>query len=184
MVRGLNLPNTLTLSRLLGIPLVAGLLIARFPHHDELGAALFLLFSVTDSLDGQLARRRKQVTELGKFLDPLADKLFILAVLVALVQESLLAFWVVIVIFGRELLITILRSVSAAQGHVIAATPWGKTKTVTQVGAIALLILKRPYTVLDVPANLGVALAVAFTVASGLDYLWRFRHVFTQRSQS
>jgi nicotinamide-nucleotide amidase len=175
-----NLPNLLTLSRLVAIPVLMVLLAAPFAGHDQLAAAVFLAASLTDTLDGQLARRRRQVTELGKFLDPLADKLFILSVLVFLVQAGQLAAWVALVIFGRELLITILRSLSATQGRVIAATPWGKTKTVTQVGAVLLVILARPYPELVVPAEVGIGVAVAFTVLSGLDYLWRFRHVFTR----
>src|ERR1700704_5599961 len=135
----MNLPNALTASRLLAIPVLVVLLMARFPNHDQLAAAVFAAASLTDTLDGNLARSRGQVTELGKFLDPLADKLFILSVLIVLVQEHELAAWVVVVIFGRELLITLLRSVSAAQGHVIAATPWGKTKTVLQTAAVLLL---------------------------------------------
>ncbi len=180
----MNLPNALTFSRILAIPLLLLLLVATFPWHDQLAAAVFLVFSATDSLDGTLARRRGQVTELGKFLDPLADKLFVLAVLIELVQLGLLAAWVVVVIFGRELLITILRSVSAGQGHVISATPFGKTKTLTQVGAILLLILQRPYPVLQVPARVGIGVMVAFTVVSGLDYLWSFRHVLLRRTDS
>jgi CDP-diacylglycerol--glycerol-3-phosphate 3-phosphatidyltransferase len=176
----LNLPNLLTISRLAAIPILMALLIVRIPYHDQAAAALFLTFSLTDTLDGQLARRRHQVTELGKFLDPLADKLFILSVLAVLVQEGLIAAWIVIVIFSRELLITILRSVSASQGRVISASSWGKTKTVTQVGAVLLVILQRPYPVLVPAAEAAVAIAVVFTVWSGLDYLWRFRHVLSR----
>jgi CDP-diacylglycerol--glycerol-3-phosphate 3-phosphatidyltransferase len=173
----MNLPNALTVSRLLAIPVLMVLLIVRFPFHDQVAAAVFVAASLTDTLDGELARRHDQVTELGKFLDPLADKLFILSVLIVLVQESELPAWVVVVIFGRELLITVLRSLSAAQGHVIAATPFGKTKTVLQTAAVLVLILQRPYPVLGLPAVVLVALALIFTVASGLDYLWRFRDV-------
>jgi CDP-diacylglycerol--glycerol-3-phosphate 3-phosphatidyltransferase len=173
----MNLPNALTASRLLAIPVLMVLLVARFQSHDQLAAAVFLAASLTDILDGNLARRCGQVTELGKFLDPLADKLFILSVLIVLVQEQELAAWVVVVIFGRELLITVLRSVSASAGHVIAATPFGKTKTVLQVAAVLLLILQRPYPPLTLPADVAVGVAVAFTVMSGLDYLWRFRHL-------
>lgn len=180
----MNLPNALTFSRILAIPVLLLLLVTSFPGHDQLAAAVFLVFSATDSLDGTLARRRGQVTELGKFLDPLADKLFVLAVLIELVQLGLLAAWVVVVIFGRELLITILRSVSAGQGRVISATPFGKTKTVTQLGAILLLILQRPYPVLSTPARIGVVVMVLFTVVSGLDYLWSFRHVLVRGSDS
>jgi len=173
----MNVPNALTLSRLAAIPLLMILLIVRFDGHDQLAAALFVIFSFTDTLDGQIARRRGTVSDLGKFLDPLADKLFVLSVLIVLVQEGLVAAWVVVVIFSRELLITILRSVAATQGRVIAAAPMGKTKTATQMAAVALLILQRPYPVLVPLAELAVAIAILFTVASGIDYLWRFRHV-------
>jgi nicotinamide-nucleotide amidase len=173
----MNLPNALTVSRLLAIPVLMVLLLARFPGHDPAAALVFFAASLTDTLDGNLARRRGQVTEMGKFLDPLADKLFVLSVLIVLVQEQELAAWVVIVIFSRELLITVLRSLSASQGRVIAATPFGKTKTVLQVVAVLLVILQRPYSWLTTPADVAVALAVVFTVLSGLDYLWRFRHV-------
>jgi CDP-diacylglycerol--glycerol-3-phosphate 3-phosphatidyltransferase len=179
----MNLPNALTASRLLAIPVLMVLLVVRFPYHDQVAAAVFLIASLTDTLDGNLARRRGQVTELGKFLDPLADKLFILSVLIVLVQEQELAAWVVVVIFGRELLITVLRSLSASQGRVIAATPFGKTKTVLQVAAVLLLILQRPYPQLTIPADVVVGLAVVFTVASGLDYLWRFRSVIERVDQ-
>ncbi len=173
----MNLPNLLTISRLVAIPALMVLLVARFPNHDQWAAGLFLVASLSDTADGQLARRRGQVTELGKFLDPLADKLFILSVLIVLVQEGMIAAWIVVVIFGREMLITILRSLSASQGRVISATPFGKTKTVTQVGAVLLLILARPYPQIELPALAMVSVAVLFTVASGADYLWRFRHV-------
>src|ERR1700681_3942414 len=173
----MNLPNLLTLSRLAAIPVLMVLLIARFAGHDELAAALFIVFSLTDTLDGQLARRRGTVSNLGTFLDPLADKLFVLSVLLVLVQEGLVAAWVVVVIFSRELLITILRSVGASQGRVIAAAPMGKTKTATQMAAVVLLILQRPYPVLVTVADLAVGIAVIFTIASGIDFLWRFRHV-------
>jgi CDP-diacylglycerol--glycerol-3-phosphate 3-phosphatidyltransferase len=172
-----NLPNALTLGRLASIPALMALLLLRFPGHDQAAAALFLLASLTDTADGQLARRRGQVTELGKFLDPFVDKLFILSVLIVLVQERELSAWIVVVIFGRELLITVLRSVSASQGRVIAATPWGKTKTVTQIGAVLLLILERPYPVITIAAEAAIAIAVVFTLVSGVDYLWRFRHI-------
>src|ERR1700730_18417789 len=172
-----NLPNALTLSRLAAIPLLMILLIVRFEGHDQIAAVLFLAFSFTDTLDGQIARRRGTVSDLGKFLDPLADKLFVLSVLIVLVQEGLVAAWVVVVIFSRELLITILRSVAATQGRVIAAAPMGKTKTATQMAAVTLLILQRPYPLLVPLADLAVGIAIIFTVGSGIDYLWRFRHV-------
>lgn len=173
----MNLPNGLTISRLVAIPVLMALLLVRFDGHDQLAAALFIVFSLTDSLDGLLARRRGTVTNLGKFLDPLADKLFVLSVLIVLVQEGLVAAWVVVLIFSRELLITILRSVGSTQGTVISAAPLGKTKTVTQMSAVTLLILQRPYPVLAPLADIAVAVAIVFTIVSGVDYLVRFRHV-------
>lgn len=173
----MNVPNALTISRLAGIPVLMALLLVSFPGHDEIAAVLFIVFSLTDSLDGLLARRRGSVSDLGKFLDPLADKLFVLSVLIVLVQEGLVAAWVVLVIFSRELMITILRSVGASQGRVIAAAPLGKTKTVTQMAAVTLLILQRPIPALAPLATIAVAVAVVFTLWSGLDYLWRFRYL-------
>jgi len=173
----MNIPNSLTVSRLLAIPALMALLLLRFPGHDQVAAALFVLFSLTDTLDGELARRRGTVSDFGKFLDPLADKLFVLSVLIVLVQEGLVAAWIVVVIFSRELIITILRSVAATQGHVIAAAPLGKTKTITQMSAVALLILQRPYPVLVPIADVAVGVAIIFTLWSGFDYLWRFRHL-------
>jgi CDP-diacylglycerol--glycerol-3-phosphate 3-phosphatidyltransferase len=167
----------LTLSRLAAIPVLMVLLIARFEGHDQIAAALFVVFSLTDTLDGQIARRRGLVSDLGKFLDPLADKLFVLSVLIVLVQEGLVAAWVVVLIFSRELLITILRSVGASQGQVIGAAPMGKTKTMTQMAAVVLLILQRPYPSLVPFAELAVGVAIIFTIGSGIDYMWRFRYV-------
>src|SRR3989441_9044097 len=173
----MTLPNLLTVSRLAAIPVLMALLLVSFPGHDQLAAALFVIVSFTDTLDGQIARRRGMVSDLGKFLDPLADKLLVLSVVIVLVQEGLVASWVVVVIFSRELIITILRSVAASQGRVIAAAPLGKTKTVTQMAAVTLLILQRPYPVLVPLADVAVAVAVVFTLGSGLDYLWRFRYL-------
>ncbi|MFI5061847.1 MAG: CDP-diacylglycerol--glycerol-3-phosphate 3-phosphatidyltransferase [Actinomycetales bacterium] len=173
----MNLPNALTVSRLAAIPLLMALLLVRFPGHDQVAAALFIVFSLTDTLDGQIARRRGTVSDLGKFLDPLADKLFVLSVLIVLVQEGLVAAWVVVVIFSRELLITLLRSIGASKGRVIAAAPLGKTKTVMQMSAVTLLILQRPYPVVVPLTTVVVAVAVIFTVVSGIDYLVRFRDV-------
>jgi CDP-diacylglycerol--glycerol-3-phosphate 3-phosphatidyltransferase len=176
-----NLPNALTISRLVAIPPLMFLLLARFDYHDQIAAAVFIVFSLTDTMDGQIARRQRTVSELGKFLDPLADKLFVLSALIVLVQERLVAAWVVVVILSRELLITLLRTSAATRGGEIAAAPLGKTKTVTQVIAVALLILQRPYPWLGLPATLAVAFAVLFTISSGLDYLWRWRHLLVRR---
>jgi CDP-diacylglycerol--glycerol-3-phosphate 3-phosphatidyltransferase len=172
-----NLPNALTISRLVAIPLIMYLLLADFPNHDQIAAVAFELFTLTDTMDGQLARRTKTVSDLGKFLDPLADKLFVLSILIVLVQEGLVAAWVVVVIFARELLITLLRTVAASRGRALPAAPLGKTKTVAQVAAITLLILQRPYPWLAIPATVVLAIALVLTMVSALDYLYRWRGV-------
>ena len=140
----LNLPNGLTVIRLLMIPAILWSFEARIGN-QLVAPLLFMAASITDSLDGRIARRYGKVTTLGKFLDPLADKMLILAVLAVLVQDELLPAWVVVVIVGRELLITGLRAIGATQGLIIAATPFGKTKTVSQMAAVGLLMLERPY---------------------------------------
>ena len=171
----LNLPNQLTILRLLLVPVIGITLTLSSAWHDQVSAAVYAAAAATDTLDGQIARRRKMVTDLGKFLDPLADKLLVITVLAILVSADVLAFWVVVVIFAREFIITGLRFVAAQQGVVIGASPWGKSKTLTQNLMIMLLILSRPYPQIHAVAMASVGLAVFATVLSGLDYLWRYR---------
>jgi len=173
----LNLPNALTTLRLLLIPVILLTFDAGFTYHQIVAPALFVLASITDSLDGRIARRYAKVTTLGKFLDPLADKMLILAVLALLVQDALLPAWVVVLVVGRELLITGLRAVGALEGLIIVATPFGKTKTVSQMLAVGLLMLERPYPGVTGLTTVMVWAAVIFTVFSGLDYLWRYRRL-------
>lgn len=175
MRRHLTLPNQLTLLRLLLVPVIGAALSLQFAYHAQVSAAVYALAAATDTLDGRLARSRKQVSELGKFLDPLVDKILVITVLAILVGQSVLDAWVVVVIFGREFLITGIRFVAAAQGVVVGSTPWGKSKTVTQNLMIGLLILAEPYPVLRPAAVALIYVAVVATVLSGLDYLWRYR---------
>lgn len=171
----LNLPNALTVLRLLLVPVIGITLTSSGPWHDQVSAAVYATAAATDTLDGQIARRRKLVTDLGKFLDPLADKLLVITVLLILVGSNVLAFWVVVVIFAREFVITGLRFVAAQQGVVIGASPWGKSKTLSQNLMIMLLILSVPYPQIHAAAMVVVGVAVTATVLSGLDYLWRYR---------
>jgi CDP-diacylglycerol--glycerol-3-phosphate 3-phosphatidyltransferase len=142
-----NLPNTLTLLRIFIVPFLVVVLLTPFsenwlgvPRHI-LGAALFLGAAFTDYLDGKIARRRHQVSRLGKLLDPIADKLLISAALISLVENQLAPAWAVVVIIGREFAVTGLRSIAAADGVVIAASRMGKFKMLSQVVAVALLIV-------------------------------------------
>src|ERR1700737_4988050 len=150
----LNIPNSLTALRLMLIPAILLTCRAHFAYPALLAPALFIAASITASLDGRIARRYARVTTLGKFLDPLVDKMLILGVLAILVQDGLLEAWLVVVIVGRELLITGLRAIGATQGLIIVATPFGKTKTISQMLAVGLLMLERPYPVLTGAAGL------------------------------
>jgi CDP-diacylglycerol--glycerol-3-phosphate 3-phosphatidyltransferase len=173
--RHLNLPNQLTILRLLLVPVIGVSIAIRFTDHYQVAVVIYALAALTDTLDGRIARARHQVTELGKFLDPLVDKIMVITVLVILVDKSLLWAWVVVVIFAREFVITGLRSLAATQGVVIGATSWGKSKMLTQNCMIGLVLLSQPYPLLATPATVFVYLAVVATVLSGLDYLWRYR---------
>jgi CDP-diacylglycerol--glycerol-3-phosphate 3-phosphatidyltransferase len=185
----MNLPNTLTLGRIFLVPLLVVVLLTKFEgrlifgvRKELVGAAIFGLASLTDWLDGYLARRRQQVTTLGQLMDPLADKLLITAALVSLVQMDLAPAWMVAVILGRELAVTVLRSLAHARGVVIAASPLGKLKMVSQVVAILALILGRDHLQqFFVLGRVALWVAVVTTVGSAVDYYMRFNHLL--RSQ-
>src|SRR3990167_9533127 len=138
----MNLPNSLTLARIFLVPLLVVVLLTKFEgrlifgaRKELVGAAIFGLAALTDWLDGYLARRRQQITMLGKLMDPVADKLLVTAALVSLVQMGLASAWMVAVILGREFAVTGLRSVAYARGVAIAASPLGKVKMATEVVA-------------------------------------------------
>jgi CDP-diacylglycerol---glycerol-3-phosphate 3-phosphatidyltransferase len=168
----LNLPNALTLLRILAVPVVVVALLGETPNGDELAAAVFALAALTDGLDGYFARSRDAVTTFGKLMDPLADKLLITAALVSLVSLDRLQAWVAMVIIAREIAVTGLRAIAAERGVVIAASWMGKLKTVLQIAAIFALIAANP-----APTWVDVLLyvAVAATLISGADYFFGLR---------
>ena len=168
----LNLPNALTLLRIVAVPVVVVALLGETPNGDALAAAVFALAAATDGLDGYFARSRDAVTTFGKLMDPLADKLLIIGALLSLVSLGRLAAWVAMVIIAREIAVTILRTIAAERGLVISASWLGKLKTVLQIAAVIALIVADP-------APLGVDLlvyaALAVTVVSGADYFFGLR---------
>ncbi len=174
----MNLPIALTLVRIVLVPLVIVFLISSDRVHVLIAAVIFLAASLTDWLDGRIARSTNQVTRLGTMLDPLADKLLVAAALVSLVQVDMVAAWMALVIIGRELAVTGLRGVALSMGVVVPASRLGKWKTVTQYVALTLLILEKGVPAEFVPFHLvsGVALWIAMgaTVLSGLDYFYSF----------
>ncbi|MEB3267508.1 MAG: CDP-diacylglycerol--glycerol-3-phosphate 3-phosphatidyltransferase [Leptolyngbya sp.] len=167
----MNLPTWITLSRLLGVPLVLGLLLDPSAAHRYWAAGIFVLAAGTDWVDGYLARRLDQVTDLGKFLDPLVDKLLVLAPLLALVELGQVPAWGVFLILARELTIAGWRVNPAFQRQAVpGASLWGKAKTVVQILAVTLLLLPLP----GGGGTIAIAifwLAVAVTWISGLLYL-------------
>ena len=174
----LNLPNTLTLLRILLVPVVVVALLDETPNGDAIAAGVFGLAALTDGLDGWIARSRGSITNFGKLMDPLADKLLVTAALVSLVSLGRLEAWIAMVIIAREFAVTGLRSVAAEQGVVIQASWLGKLKTALQIAAIIALIATNP-TPLGVDILVYVALAV--TVISGVDYFFGFRRMVQGR---
>ena len=182
----INLPNALTATRIFLVPLLVVVLLTNFEgrlifgiRKELIGAAIFGLASITDWLDGYLARRRKQVTTLGQMIDPIADKLLTSAAFVSLIQMGLAPAWMVAIIIGRELAVTTLRSIAYARGVVIPASPLGKVKMVAQVVAILALILGeeerlRPLGMLGYVA---LWVVVATALISAADYYRRFSRI-------
>jgi CDP-diacylglycerol--glycerol-3-phosphate 3-phosphatidyltransferase len=176
----LNLPNVLTVVRILAVPVIVVALLDETPNGDALAAAVFALAAFTDGLDGYIARSRDSVTTFGKLMDPLADKLLIVAALVALVSLGRLAAWVAMVIIAREVAVTGLRVVAAEQGVVISASWLGKVKTILQVAAVFALILWESS---PLGVDLLVYAAVAATVVSGADYFLGLRRRIEEERQ-
>ena len=177
----MNLPNAITIGRIFLVPLLVVVLLTKFEgrlilgvRKELVGAAIFGVASLTDWLDGYLARRRKQVTPLGQFMDPLADKLLITAALVSLVQMDLAQSWMVVVILGREIAVTVLRSLAQSRGVSIPASPLGKFKMASQVTAVLLLILGEDVPVFAALGTVALWIALVTAVASAWDYYRRY----------
>lgn len=184
-----SMANRVTLTRVVLIPIFLAILLARLPVWGPwLAAAVFALLAGTDAVDGYLARSRNEVTTLGKFIDPIADKLLVTAALVALVELDRLPSWIAVLIISRELVVSGLRLVAVAEGRVIAASGYGKLKTVLQTIAILAFIVKDSSLITDVAgasvthafgavAWIVMAAAMVATVASMVDYFYRARDI-------
>jgi CDP-diacylglycerol--glycerol-3-phosphate 3-phosphatidyltransferase len=185
----MNLPNSLTVMRIFLVPLLVVVLLTKFEgrvvlgiQKEIVGAAIFGLGSITDWLDGYLARRRKQITTLGQVIDPLADKLLTSAALISLVQMDLAPAWMVAVIIGREFAVTALRSLAYARGVVIAASPLGKIKMIAEVVAILALILGHDRAgSIYLIGQITLWLVVVAALISAADYFRRFNAIFSPR---
>lgn len=201
MIRNMNLANRITLLRMVLIPVFLVVLLGEFPEgvvvpswwliaQPWIAAFIFIGLAASDAVDGYVARSRNQVTTFGKFIDPLADKLLVMAALVALVDLEKLPSWIALVIIARELVVSGLRMVAVAEGRVIAASSFGKVKTILQIMAIVGFLLKDSQLLGDVLGIQGqivftgvawvvMAAAVVMTVASMVDYFYHARDILT-----
>lgn len=168
----MNLPNSVTLTRIFLVPVLVTLLLTRYSM--EIAVLVFLAASMTDFLDGYLARSRNEVTTLGILLDPVADKLLVSAAFISLVQLQIVPAWMVVVIVGREFAVTGLRSIASSQGFTIQASELGKLKMGAQVAAITLLILSTQYPVFMTAGLIMVWTVVLFAILSAIQYFRTF----------
>ena len=178
----MNLANKLTLLRVIMIPLFVFFLLKGDPSNMAIAGGIFIFASLTDFLDGYIARSRNLVTKFGKFMDPLADKLLVMSAFVCLVELQLVPSWIVIVILAREFIVSIFRAIAASDGIVIAAGKLGKYKTTTQMIAIILLCFGNfPFNSLNIPMDqIFLYLCTFLTILSGLDYILKNKVVLKE----
>ena len=178
----MNLPNKLTVLRCIMVPFFVAFML--YPLAGDaskyVALVLFCVASFTDFLDGYLARKNNLVTNFGKFMDPLADKLLVCSALICLCSTGKLATWIVLVIIAREFIISGFRLVASDNGIVIAASYWGKFKTVSHMAMIILLILDFRNPVLSFVTSIVIWIGVALTIISLVDYVWKNKQVLTQ----
>lgn len=196
----MNLPNSITVSRIAAVPIIIWMLSPHFPHggfygEQEIVAALFfILLSISDGVDGYLARRRGQITTMGMLLDPLADKLLITAAYICLVEFNphVVKPWIAVLVIGREFLVTGLRSIASSEGFTIQASDVGKLKTVIQIVSVGFAILDRGWHVLrfgwfvmpvDLIAVVGIYYMAGISTISAVDYFVAFWHKIEHASK-
>lgn len=176
----MNIANKLTILRIILIPIFMIFLIFDIEYGQFFAAIIFVVASITDYLDGYFARNMNLVTKFGKFMDPLADKLLVSAAFITLTEMGRISSWIAVLIVAREFVITGLRVLAASEGITIAASWWGKLKTISQMIAITLLLIDNfPFSLINFPLDqITLALAVIFTLISGFDYIYKNKNVF------
>ena len=177
----MNLPNKLSVARVLCIPAIVTLLHFPEPACRIAAAVLFIIGCLTDFLDGRIARKRNLVTDFGKFIDPVADKLLVLTTLIMLIHLGLIPAWFVIVILCRELAVDGLRMVAVTKGQVIAAGPLGKWKTACQMVLISAMLILNLSLAQSWPLAVLAGIVILLTIVSGVDYFVRNRSVLAEK---
>lgn len=178
----MNLPNKLTLFRIFLIPVFIIIMMINIPNKFIIACMIFIIASVTDAMDGHIARKYNLITDFGKFMDPLADKLLVISALTTMIEFDLVAAWMVIIIVARELTVSILRAIAAADGKVIAASSGGKLKTISQMIAIVVLLLAAQtgnMLLLDT-GKIIILIATLLTLYSGWEYIYKNRNLFME----
>jgi len=171
----MNVPNLLTILRILSIPVLVIVLLAQFEGKELVAFILFLLAALTDTLDGLLARRRKQITVFGQLLDPVADKLLIASAFICLVELGAVSAWMVVIIIGREIAVTGFRAIASSKSIYIASSRLGKVKMLSEVVTICLLILGEKYLGhFYFLSQIGLWLVIATAVISAAEYYIKF----------
>jgi len=176
----MNLANKLTILRIILIPIFLFFIIEKgIPYATLIATIIFILASITDKLDGYIARSRNQITNFGKFMDPLADKLLVISALICFVELKVIPSYYVIIIIAREFAVSGLRTIAASEGKVIAASWWGKIKTVIQMTAIitALVNLIINNNIIDILTQILFVIAVIITIISGVDYFVKNKNI-------
>lgn len=175
----MNIANKITLFRVFLVPLFLIVLYSNIENNTIIAGIIFVIASLTDMLDGYIARSQNLVTSFGKFVDPLADKVLASAALIALVDMGEISGWIVVIIIAREFTVTGFRVLAASQGVTIAASPWGKIKTITQLVAIILFLFNNfPFSLMEIKANvIMIYIALIFTIVSGIDYIVKNKNI-------
>lgn len=177
----MNMANKITIIRILLIPVLIVFLTIDIPYHMEIALFVFVIASLTDKLDGYIARKYNLITDLGKFLDPLADKLLVSAALLMFIQLGKIDAWIVFIVLAREFAVTGLRAVAANKNIVIAASQLGKIKTTIQIITIIIILLNNfPFNLVGLHMDsVMVYLTLIITIASGIDYFLKNLNIFT-----
>ena len=181
----MNLPNKLTLFRVILIPFFVFFLLAPYftGYGNYIAVTVFIVASITDFLDGHIARKRNLVTNFGKFMDPLADKLLVCSALICLIELDRLPAWIVIIIIAREFIISGFRLIASDNGVVIAASYWGKFKTTFQMLMVIVLILDIPHPVFYWLGVILTYISLALTVISLIDYIVKNKNVLQDKGE-
>ena len=178
----MNLPNKITIFRVCMIPVfLVFMLVEGIPYGNYIAAVLFIIACLSDALDGHIARKYNLITNFGKFMDPLADKLLVCSALICFIELDLVAAWPIIIIIAREFIISGFRLVASDNGVVIAASYWGKFKTTAQMIMCILFIVHLNNTVFFVLEQIFLYLSVALTVISLVEYVWKNRQVLKEQ---